>query len=154
MIIVPITHWGRETRICVSKRTIIGSDNGLTPGRRQAIIWTNDGILLIGPSGTNFSEILSKIHTFSVKKMHSKTSSAKWRPFCLGLNVIIVTEVVPRVPSGVILITYVHQTRIVPRWQPPGLAGTTQSVLTYWLMLVISSEGQASRKTQTPLDMV
>ena len=36
----------------------IGSDNGLAPDRRQAIIWTNAGILLIGPLGTNFSEIL------------------------------------------------------------------------------------------------
>ena len=33
----------------------IGSDNGLLPGRRQAIIWTSDGILLIGPY--HFSEI-------------------------------------------------------------------------------------------------
>ena len=69
------------THICVSKLTITGSDNGLSPGRRQAIIWTNAGILLIGPLGTNFSEILSEIHTFSFKKMHLKTSSAKWRPF-------------------------------------------------------------------------
>ena len=42
-----LTHWGRVTHICVSKLTIIGSDNGLSPGRRQAIIWTNAGILLI-----------------------------------------------------------------------------------------------------------
>ena len=34
-------------------------------GRRQAIIWTNAGILLIGPLGTNFSEILIEIHIFS-----------------------------------------------------------------------------------------
>ena len=47
--------------ICVNKLTIIGSDNGLSPGRRQAIIWTNDGILLIGPLGPNFSEILIEI---------------------------------------------------------------------------------------------
>ena len=67
-----LTHWGRATYVCVSKLTIIGSDNDLSPGRRQAIIWTNDGILLIGPLGTNFSEILSKIHTFSFKKMHLK----------------------------------------------------------------------------------
>ena len=53
-----LTHWGRVTHICVSKLTIIGSDNGLAPGRRQTIIWTTDGILLIGPLGTNFSEIL------------------------------------------------------------------------------------------------
>ena len=44
--------------MCVNKLTIIGSDNGLSRGRRQAIIWTNDGMLLIGPLQTNFSEIL------------------------------------------------------------------------------------------------
>ena len=66
----------------------IGSDNGLSPGRRQAIIWTNAGILLIGPLETNFSEILIGIQTFSFKKMHLKMSSAKWRPFRLGLNVL------------------------------------------------------------------
>ena len=81
-------HWGRVTHICVGKLTIIGSDNGLSPGRRQAIIWTNAEILLIGPLGTNFSEILIAIETFSFKKMHLKISSAKWRPFCLGLNVL------------------------------------------------------------------
>ena len=30
----PLTHWGRVTYICVSKLTIIGSDNGLSPGVR------------------------------------------------------------------------------------------------------------------------
>ena len=80
------THWGRATHICVGKLTFIGSDNSLSPGRRLAIIWTIVGILLIGPSGTNFSEILIGIQTFSFKKSHLKTSSAKWRLFCLGLN--------------------------------------------------------------------
>ena len=84
-----LTHWGRVTHICVSKLTIIGSDNGLSPRRRQAIIWTNAAMLLIGPLGTNFSEILIEILTFSFKKMCLKVSSAKWRPFCLGLNVLI-----------------------------------------------------------------
>ena len=83
-----LTHWGRVTHICVDNLAIIGSDNGLSPGRRQAIIWTNDGILLIGPPGTNFSEIVIEIHTFSSKKMRFKLSSGKWRPFCLGLNVL------------------------------------------------------------------
>ena len=82
----PLTHWGRVTHICVSKPTIIGSDNGLSPGRRQAITWTNAGLLLIGPLGTNFSVILIEIYTFSFKKMHLKMSSAKWRLFRLGLN--------------------------------------------------------------------
>ena len=83
-----LTHWGRVTHICVSKLTSIGSDNGLSPGRRQAIIWTSAGILLIGPLGTNFSENLIEIHIFSFTKMHLKMSSGKWRPFCLGLNVL------------------------------------------------------------------
>ena len=85
---IVLTHWGRVTHICVDKLTIIGSDNGLSPGRRQAITWTNVGILLIGPLGTNVSEILSGIQTFSFKKVHLKMSSAKWRPFCLGLSVL------------------------------------------------------------------
>ena len=77
------------THICISILTIIGSDNGLLPGDwRQAIIWTDAGILLIGPLGTNFSEILIVIHAFSFKKMHLKMSSGKWRPFCLGLKVL------------------------------------------------------------------
>ena len=76
------------THICISDLTSIGSDNGLSPGRRQAINRTNAGILLIEPLGTNFNEILIKIHTFSFKKMPLKTSSAKRRPFCLGLNVL------------------------------------------------------------------
>ena len=48
------------THIYVIKLTIVGSDNGLSPGRRQAIIWTSAGILLIGTLGTNFSEILRR----------------------------------------------------------------------------------------------
>ena len=67
-----LTHWGRVTHICVGKLISIGSDNGLSPGRRQVIIWTNAGILLIGPLGTNFSEILIEIHSFSFKKMYLK----------------------------------------------------------------------------------
>ena len=76
-----LTHWGRATHICVGKLTPIGYDNGLSPGRRQAIIWTIAGILLIGPLETNFSEILIEIQTFSFKKMHFKMASAKWRQF-------------------------------------------------------------------------
>ena len=85
---IDLTHWSRVTHICVSKFIIIGSDNGLSPGRRQAIIWTNAGILLIGPLGTKFSEIIIAIHWFSFKEMHLKMSSGKWRPFCIGLNLL------------------------------------------------------------------
>ena len=76
------------THICVGNLTTIGSANGLSPGRRQDITWTNDGILSIAPLGTNFSEVLIGISRFVFMKMRLKVSSAKWRPFCLGPNVL------------------------------------------------------------------
>ena len=71
-----LTHWGRVTHICVCNLTIICSDNGLSPDRRQAITWTNVGILL-----TNVGDIFFKIHIFSFRKMHFTTLSEKRRPF-------------------------------------------------------------------------
>ena len=67
-----LSHWGRVTHVCVDNLTINGSGNGLSPGRHPTIIWTNVGILLIGPLGTNFSGILIEIRTFSFKKMYLK----------------------------------------------------------------------------------
>ena len=81
-----LTHWGWVTHICVSKLTSIGSDNGLSPVRCRTIIWNNAVILLIGLLGANYIEILTKIHTFSVKKMHLKILSAKCLQFCLSLT--------------------------------------------------------------------
>ena len=75
------------THIRISELTIISSDNGLAPDRRQAIIWNNARKLLIGSLGTNFSEILVKIYTFSLKKMHLKMSG-KWQPSYISLNVL------------------------------------------------------------------
>ena len=77
-----LTHWGRVMHMRQYNIPILV--------RRQAIIWTNAAILLIGPLGTNFSEILTAIHTFSFKKMHLKISSAKMtailsRPQCVNL---------------------------------------------------------------------
>ena len=40
-----LTHWGRVTHIYVGNLIIIDSDNGLSPGRRQDLIWSNAGIL-------------------------------------------------------------------------------------------------------------
>ena len=85
---VSLTHWERVTHISVDDLTIIGSDNCSSPGRRQAIIWTNAGILLIGPIGTNISEISIEILTFSFKKLRLKVSCAEWRSFSLGLSVL------------------------------------------------------------------
>ena len=69
IIIINLTHWGQMTHMCVNKQTIIGSDNGLLPGQRQAIIWTNAGILLIGPLGTNVSETSVKFIHFHSRKL-------------------------------------------------------------------------------------
>ena len=46
----------------------IGSGNGLSPVRRQAITRTNADILSIGPLGTKFNKIWIEILTFSLKK--------------------------------------------------------------------------------------
>ena len=107
-LIMVLTHWGRVTHICVSKLTIIGSDNGLSPDRRQVIIWTNAGILLIGPLGTNFSGTLIEILTFSYKKMRLKVSSARWRPFCLGLNVLNAESPIFNGPSEAAMATHTN----------------------------------------------
>ena len=79
-----LTHWSRVRRICVSKLSIIGSDNGLSPDRRQAIIWTSAGILIIGTLGTNFNEILIEIHAFTFKNIHLKMASILSRPECVN----------------------------------------------------------------------
>ena len=79
-----VTHWRQVTHICVSKLNSIGSDNGLSPGRCQVIIWTNAGTLSICNLDTNLREILSEIPTFSSIKIQLKMS-AKWRQFCLDL---------------------------------------------------------------------
>ena len=57
------------------KQTGISSGNSLAPVRRQAIIWTDAGLLLLGPLGTNFSEIRIKIQF----NLHSR----KWFWKCL-----------------------------------------------------------------------
>ena len=84
----PSLHMLKIRRSRDSKLTIVGSDNGLSPGRRQTIIWTSERILSIRTFRTHFSEIVSEIHTFSFKKTHFKMSSGKWWPSCLGLNVL------------------------------------------------------------------
>ena len=104
---------------------------GWSPGRRQAIIWTNAAILLIRTLGTNFSEKLIEIHISFFKKMHLKMSSGKWRPFCLGLKMSIDTVVVyrsykmadtdtvsvPVHPSFIVDIFYVNKhIKIKSRW--------------------------------------
>ena len=115
-----LTHWGRVTHICVTQLITIVSDNGLSLHRRQAITWNNDGILLVGHVGRNFSEILIEIYTFAFKKMHLKMSSEKWRPSCLSLNVLrfvagLILRIIPYdkgVLSWFIKRILIHHTRV------------------------------------------
>ena len=105
---MPLTHWGQVTHICVSRLTITGSDNGLSPGRRQAIIWTNAGILLTGPLGTNFSENFIEILKFSFTKMRLKSvvceiAAILSRPQCVKITLRAV----------VIYITWIHWKAII-----------------------------------------
>ena len=74
--------------MCVNKLTVIGSDNGLSPGRRQAIIWTNAGILLIRTLGTNFSEILNRNSSIFIQDNAFENVVWKMAAICLGLNVL------------------------------------------------------------------
>ena len=96
------THWGREKVLFhiitflfenmylkwSAKYPVnyisLGSCNGLSPVRRQSIIWTNADLLLICPLGTNFNEIWIQVLIFPFKKMRLKISSAKWHPFYPG----------------------------------------------------------------------
>ena len=57
-------------------------------GRRQAIIWTYAGTLLFRTVGTNFSEILSEINTYSIKKKMFENVVWKMAAIYLGLNAI------------------------------------------------------------------
>ena len=82
-----LTHWDRVTHICVGKLTIIGSDNGLSPGRRQAIIWTNAGILLIGPPRNKLQWISNQNSYIFIQENPFQNVVWKRGPFCVGPNV-------------------------------------------------------------------
>ena len=125
---VILTHWGRETHICVSKLNITGSDNGLSPGRRQAIIWTNAGLLSIGPLGTNFSEIsigvqayyhISCLHTLRPRQKGRHFANDTLRYIFLNENVIILVKISLKfVPKG--SINNIPALVQIMAWRRPG----------------------------------
>ena len=131
---IALTHWGRDKMAAISQATFSNafcsvkmygfwlrflwslflsfeltisqhcSDNGMTPTRRQAIIWTNDGIvywciyvslgldmsqsiilLSIRPLGTTFIEICVK---YFLPRNILKMLLAKFWPFCSCLCVL------------------------------------------------------------------
>ena len=95
-----------------------GSDNGLSPIQRQAIIETNAGLLSIGPLWTNFSEIVINIQSFSFTKMHLKISSAKWRSFCAGGDELTpdVLRYIGRSPCLFWKMSSVAHLTLIPSW--------------------------------------
>ena len=121
LLLVPLTHWDRVTYICVSNLTIIGSDNGLSSGRRQDIIWTNARILLTGPLGTNFSEVLVEIGSFSFKEMHFKNVVRKLAAICRGLNELITTVT----PSYSVMKVY----------KQVNTTNNAEQLFSYWLII-------------------
>ena len=129
------------THICVGKLPIIGSDNGLSPEQRQVIIWTNAGILLIGPFGTNSSEILIEIRAFQLKKMHSKMSSAKCCSFRLGLNVLSdLSNVTPETN-----LKHTNEIESVSQWH----IDTPVMYCMYWNIIEFVSEWNTGPYTNT-----
>ena len=77
--LICLTHWGRVMHICFSKKKtfvqimafcLIGASHYLNQ------CWN----IVIGPVGTNFSEILIGIHILSFKKMYLKMLSGKLEP--------------------------------------------------------------------------
>ena len=126
-----LTHWGRVMHVWVSKLTIIGSDNGLLPGWRQAIILTNAGIWLIRPLETRFRDILIKIHTFSFTK--NAFENVVWKiPFCLGLNELTMELHAQLLKQSKGAKIYICKIRYTLHWEITELGFITSTVLTIW----------------------
>ena len=86
-----LTYWGRATHICVGNLTTIGPDNGLSPGWRQAINWTNAGIYhwtLRNKIQWNFNPPAPFFLSFKNMRLKVSKSTVKLRLFCLGINVL------------------------------------------------------------------
>ena len=106
MFIYIVTHWSRATHLCVSNLTINGFRSWLVGWPAPSHYLNRCWNIINWPLAINFSESLSEIQIFSFKKMHLEMASAKWRPFCLGLNVLNI------VPALVIMINKL----ILPNW--------------------------------------
>ena len=75
--------YAKQHKYMSLNQTTIGSDNGLSPVRCQAILWTHADSLSLSnePLATNLSEISMKMNMFAFKKMYFKMPCAKWWPF-------------------------------------------------------------------------
>ena len=122
------------THISVCNLVVIGSGNGLSPGQRQANIWTNAGILLTGPLGTHLSEIFIDIHTFSFKKLHLKRlwyMEQVHSVICkIGLLFITLLSAGIPVVAGVFLEYWEGNDTLQLHWQPP--VGHIDKLILLW----------------------
>ena len=135
--------------ICVSKLTITGSDNGLTPGRRQAIIWTNAGMLLIGPLGTNFGEILIEIYKFSLKKMHLKMSSRKLAAILSRPQ--FVNSLAFRDVATILKVQFSNSVHGLNSWALPVKQQQVNATELHWWQVNISSDNDFGPSDNKPL---
>ena len=85
----PLTHWGRATHICVSKLATIGSDYGLSPWRRQAIIRTKCSNIVNWTLGNKFQWNLNRNSSIFIQQNGFENVVWKMAAICLGLNVLI-----------------------------------------------------------------
>ena len=89
----PAVWWLSDAYICVSKLSIIVSDNGLSPGRCQAIIWSSAGILVNWTTGNKLQRNINQNSSIFIHDENAfEMLYGKWRPFCLGLNVLRKTK--------------------------------------------------------------
>ena len=77
-----LIQWGRDTHICVGNHWLRKWLVALSTPKHYLNQWWNIVYWTIN------NNISIEIHTFSITNMHLKSSSAKWRPLCLGLNVL------------------------------------------------------------------
>ena len=83
------THRGRMMRLCIVKPIRCWFIKCFFSSSAPSHFLTNAAKLLIGQLWTNLNEICVNKQMFPHKKINLKTSSAKWRPFCLSLNMLI-----------------------------------------------------------------
>ena len=121
--IIILSHWGRVTHVCVRNLICSGPDNGLSPGRCQAIIWTNVGILLIGPIGTkfNFNRNSNNFLEGNAFEHVCEMAVILFRPQCVNVfnrrihNNCISVTIIPSFTSCIFSFAVLHQPVILLR---------------------------------------
>ena len=125
-----LSNWGRVKHICVRDFNILGSDYGLWPGGRQAIIWTSAGILLSRILGRKFSEIVREIHTFWLKKCIWKGSRHIW--MLIFKIRLLYDQLIFKVEVPIPLKSHLYL-QTTYRWHGKGCYHTVSQVNFHWI---------------------